>query len=392
MKKGRLYALLIFVVIVTAGAIYTVNFLYEKEQEEEAFYNTQTPSMGDIVLKTVASGSIQPRDEILIKPQVSGTVSSVSVEAGDVVKAGDILAEVRIIPNMAAESSADNRVQRAKITLRDAQQTFDRNSNLFDKGVVSAKDMQQFTLSLNQANEELLAAKDNLRIVKEGLSSRGAQTSNTIILSTIDGMVLDVPVKEGNRVIEANNFNDGTTVAIIADMQNLIFIGKIDESEVEKLHEDMTIKLKIAAIDGATYEASLENIAPKGVEELGAIQFEIKAAVHLSDGQFLRSGYSATAEVELDRRDNVITLSEILVQYSQHQPYVDVLVAPNIYERRDISLGLSDGLVVEVLSGVSVTDEIKVWNQPFYGEKPSDSSGKGKEGGKRKGKGKAKSK
>jgi HlyD family secretion protein len=350
MKKGRLYALLVFVVVVIAAAIYTVDFLYKK----------------DITVKTVASGSIQPRHEILIKPQVSGIVRRVLIEAGDIVKSGDVLAEVTIVPNMAALSSAENRLSRAKISKEDAVTTYERNAALFDQGVVSAMDMQKHELSLNQSKEEVLGAEDNLRIVREGVAARGAHASNTIVRSTIDGMVLDVPIKKGNSVIEANNFNDGTTVASVADMQDLIFVGKIDESEVEKLHRGMDIVLTIGAVDGLTYPATLEHIAPKGVEESGAIQFEIKAAVILKEGQFLRAGYSANAEVELARRDSVLTVSEMLVQYDGSDPFVEVEVAPNTYERKDITLGLSDGLVVEVLSGLELTDEIKVWNKPSY--------------------------
>lgn len=368
MKKGRLYALIIFVIAVVAAAIYTVNFLYKKEQTAEAFYRTQTAQQGDIVLKTVASGSIQPRHEILIKPQVSGIVRIVHIEAGDLVKTGDVLAEVMIVPNMSALSSAENRLSRAQISLDDANRTFERNSALFEKGVLSAMDLQRDEIALKQAKEELLGAKDNLRIVKEGVTARGGSASNTLIRSTIDGMVLDVPIKKGNSVIEANNFNDGTTIASVADMQDLIFVGKIDESEVEKLHKGMEIELTIGAIEDEVYPATLEHISPKGIEESGAIQFEIKAAVILEEGQFLRAGYSANAEVVLDKRVGVLTLSEMLVQYDGSQPYVELETAPNTYERKDIELGLSDGLSVEIVSGLTGEDAIKVWNKPSFEE------------------------
>lgn len=364
MKKGRLYSLIVFVVLILAAAVYTVDFLYQKEQVSEQFYQTETPRIDDVVIKTVASGSIQPRFEILIKPQVSGIIRKIHVEPGDVVKTGDILAEVAIVPNMASLSSAENRLSRAKISLEDAQKTYDRNSELFSKGVVSAMDMQGVELALNQAKEEVLGAEDNLRIVREGVASRGGGVSNTIIRSTIDGMVLDVPVEKGNSVIEANNFNDGTTIASVADMRDLVFEGKIDESEVEKLSVGMDITLSIGAVDDVSYPAVLEHISPKGVEESGAIQFEIKAAVSLAEGQFLRAGYSANAEVELDRRDQVLVIGENLVQYKRRQAFVEVMTAPDVYERRDVKLGLSDGLKVEVLSGLSESDEIKIWNQP----------------------------
>ena len=368
MKKGRLYALIIFVIAVVASAIYTVDFLYKKEQTAEAFYRTQTATNGDIILKTVASGSIQPRQEILIKPQVSGIVRVVHIEAGDIVKTGDVLAEVMIVPNMSALSSAENRLSRAQISLDDANRTYDRNSALFEQGVLSAMDLQRDEISLKQAKEELLSAEDNMRIVKEGVTARGGSASNTLVRSTIDGMVLDVPIKKGNSVIEANNFNDGTTIASVADMQDLTFVGKIDESEVEKLHKGMDIQLTIGAIEDEFYPASLEHISPKGVEESGAIQFEIKAAVLLEEGQFLRAGYSANAEVVLDKRTSVLTVSEMLVQYQGSNPYVEVEIAPNTYEKRNVELGLSDGLSVEIISGITAEERIKVWNKPSYEE------------------------
>ena len=366
MKKGRLYALIIFVIAVVASAIYTVDFLYKKEQTAEAFYRTKTANNGDIVLKTVASGSIQPRHEILIKPQVSGIVRVVHIEAGDIVSTGDVLAEVMIVPNMSALSSAENRLSRATISLEDANRTYERNAALFEQGVLSAMDMQRDEVALKQAKEELLSAEDNMRIVKEGVTARGGSASNTLIKSTIDGMVLDVPIKKGNSVIEANNFNDGTTIAAVADMKDLIFVGKIDESEVEKLHKGMEIQLTIGAIEDEVYPATLEHISPKGVEESGAIQFEIKAAVILEEGQFLRAGYSANAEVVLDKRVEVLTLSEMLVQYEGSSPYVEVETVPNTFEKRTVELGLSDGLSVEILSGITADDRIKVWNKPSY--------------------------
>jgi len=364
MKKGRLYTLVVFVIVILAAAVYTVDFLYQKEQVSEQFYKTEKAVIDNVVIKTVASGSVQPRFEILIKPQISGIIREIHVEPGDEVKKGDVLAEVEIVPNMASLSSAENRLSRAKISLEDAQKTYDRNAELYSKGVVSEMDMQGVELSLNQAKEEALGAEDNLRIVKEGVASRGGAVSNTIIRSTIDGMVLDVPVEKGNSVIEANNFNDGTTIASVADMRDLVFEGKIDESEVEKLSVGMGISLSIGAVDNVSYPAVLEHISPKGAEESGAIQFEIKAAVSLEEDQFLRAGYSANAEVELDRRDSVLVIGENLVQYERRQAFVEVMTAPDVYERRDLKLGLSDGLKVEVLEGVTADDEIKVWNQP----------------------------
>ena len=367
MKNGKLILLVVGVLLVFVGTAYTVKHLRDQEQQAEAFYDTESPRTADIVLKTLASGSVQPRQEILIKPQVSGIVRRVLVEPGDAVKAGEVLAEVMIVPDVAALSNAESRLARAKITLDDAQLNHERNADLLTRGVVAIAEAQRTELALKQAREELYAAEDNLRIVQEGVTARGGDnSSNTLVKATVSGMVLEVPINKGNSVIEANNFNEGTTIASVADMADLQFVGKIDESEVEKLHEGMPIRLTIGAIEGIQIPATLEHISPKGVEEGGAIQFEIKAAVILTEGQFLRAGYSATADVVLDERSQVLALSERLIQYDVNQPFVDVLVGDNTYERRDLEVGLSDGLVTEILSGVTEKDQIKIWNQPRY--------------------------
>ncbi|MDA0912493.1 MAG: efflux RND transporter periplasmic adaptor subunit [Bacteroidetes bacterium] len=366
MKKGRLYALLLFIFLVLFGAVYTLNFLYDQEQQEEATYRTESPRVGDIVIKTVAAGSIQPRQEILIKPQISGIVRRVAVEAGELVQTGQVMAEVMVVPDMGALSNAESRLQRARIALADADATVHRNQGLLEEGIISEANFQSIELAQRQAQEELYAAEDNLKIIQDGVASRNGRSSNTLIKSTIDGMVLDVPVKKGNSVIEANNFNEGTTIAAVADMNDLIFVGRIDESEVEKLSEGMDIQLTIGAIEGLVIPAKLEYISPKGLEEAGAIQFEIKAAVELAEGQFLRAGYSANANVVLDERKQVMTISEMLVQYGEEGTFVEVLIGENQFEKRPVTLGLSDGITVEVLDGVSLEDKLKVWNQPQY--------------------------
>ncbi len=366
MKKGSVIALVIALTAVLAGGVYTLFFLKEKETAAPASFKTETPRMADIVLKTMASGTVQPRQEILIKPNISGIIREVRVEAGDTVRAGDVLAEVTVVPNMSALSNAESRVQRARIAQSDAQQNHDRNAELLQDGVISPADFQSFATSLATAKEELLAAEDNLRIIRDGVTARNEGVSNTLIRSTIGGMVLDVPIKRGNSVIEANNFNEGTTIATVADMQDLIFQGNIDESEVEKLFVGMDLVLRIGAIENSAIPATLEYIAPKGVELNGAVQFEIKAAVDLAPGQFLRAGYSANADVVLDKRVNTMSISELLLQYDDDGPFVEVKTGEESYERRPVTLGLSDGITAEVLSGVEMTDEIKVWNQPIY--------------------------
>jgi len=354
-----------FIVLIIGGLIATLVFLFEKNKKAPISYNTKTPEITTIIKKTVATGSIIPRQEILIKPMISGIVSEVYVEAGDYVKDGDILAKIRVVPNMVALNNAENRVNRAKIEVENAKIEYNRNEKLYNQKVISDATFQPIMLRMKSAEEELLSAENNLAIVKEGVSNTGKSASNTLIRSTISGMVLDVPVKVGNSVIESNNFNDGTTIATIADMTDMIFEGKVDESEVGKLKEGMTLLLNIGAIDSEEFEAILEYVAPKGVEENGAIQFLVKAAVSLKEDQFVRAGYSATADVVLDRRDSVLAIEESLLQFEEDSAFIEVEVGDQQFERREIKLGLSDGIKVEVIEGVSKEDKIKEWNMPI---------------------------
>ncbi|MCA1764148.1 MAG: efflux RND transporter periplasmic adaptor subunit [Flavobacteriales bacterium] len=366
MKK----VIFIVVSILIVGLLgWTLFYVYQKSQKKPVTYKTEQPYYSDIIQKTVATGSVVPRKEIDIKPVVSGIIEEIFVMPGNEVTEGDKIARIKIIPNMVTLNNAENRVQRAKIDYDNSIIDYDRNKKLFDQGVISYANFQPFELAKRSAKAELDAAEDNLDIVKEGASKKNSSTANTIVRATISGMVLDVPVEVGNSVIEVNNFNEGTTITTIADMTDLIFEGQVDESEVGKIKEGMDLILTIGAIANEEFEAQLEYISPKGVEENGAIQFEIKAAVNLRDNQFIRAGYSANANVVLDRRDSVLAINESLVQFENDtSAFVEVLVAEQKYEKRDVKLGLSDGIQVEVLSGVEPEDELKLWNQPITEE------------------------
>ncbi|HEX2617239.1 MAG TPA: efflux RND transporter periplasmic adaptor subunit [Flavobacteriales bacterium] len=358
MKRILKYVLLIGLAVLF---IWTMFFLYQKSASKPDEFKTETPKKNNVVKKTVANGSIVPRKEILIKPVVSGIVREVYVVAGKQVKKGDVLAKIQIVPDMLSLSSAENRVTQAKIAVDNAQMTFDRNKPLSDKGVISASEMQGYDIALRNAKAESDAAQDNLQVVRDGISRSSANASNTLVRSTIDGMVLDVPVKEGNSVIERNNFNEGTTIASIADMGDLIFQGKVDESEVGKVKLGMPVVLTVGAIEDAKWDADLEYIAPKGVEENGAIQFEIRAAVKLKEGQSLRSGYSANADIVLDRRDSVLTVPESIVTFNAKgdSAFVEVQEGEKGWKKTYIKTGLSDGINLEVLGGVEGTTVLK---------------------------------
>ena len=338
--------------------IWTMYFLYEKSASKPEEYTVEKLRKNNVVKKTVANGKIVPRKEILIKPVVSGIIAELYVEAGDEVKKDQPLAKIKIVPDMLSLSNAENRVRNAEIGVQYAQLTFDRNKPLSDKGVISASEMQGYDVALKNAKQELGAAQEALQVVRDGISRSSA--GNTIVRSTITGMVLDVPVKEGNSVIERNNFNEGTTIASVADMADLIFQGKVDESEVGKVKLGMPVVLTVGAIENAKWDAELEYIAPKGVEENGAVQFEIRAAVKLKEGQRLRSGYSANADIVLEKRDSVLTVPESIVEFNKQGDSAFVQVKDGEgWKRTWIKTGLSDGINLEVLSGVDASTELK---------------------------------
>jgi HlyD family secretion protein len=356
---------ILLILLVLGAIVWTFYFLYDKSKEKPVFYTTEKAERTTIIKKSVATGSIIPRKEIAIKPQVSGIVEKLYFEPGDKVKAGDLIAKVKIIPDMAALNSAENRLNRAKISLDGAKRDYDRFKALFEKGIISSTDWQQYEIAYKNALEELDAAENNLEIIREGASKKTGSAANTLIKSTSTGMILEIPVEEGNSVIETNNFNEGTTIALIADLAEMIFVGKVDESEVGKLTTGMELIISIGAIQDETFAATLEYIAPKGKEENGAVQFEIKAQVSLNDNFFIRAGYSANADIVLARAEDVLAIKESLLQFDGDKPYVEVAVGEGKYERRDVVLGLSDGIMVEVKSGITETDEIKAWNKPI---------------------------
>jgi HlyD family secretion protein len=357
MKK--LFAILIGLLLLSTFAG-TSFYLYSKSEEVPESFETERPEVRTIIKKAVASGSIVPRKEVAIKPQVSGIVESLDVQPGDRVKAGDMIARIRIIPNMLHLSNAENRLNRARINMENAELELRRNRTLRTDGVISDTVFQQVELSYANAAEEVTAATDNLQLIRKGTRKSDVGTTNTLVRATIDGMVLEVPLEEGDSVIESNTFNDGTTIATIADMDQLIFEGKVDESEVGKIEPGMQLLLTIGAIEDEPYEAVLEHIAPKGVEENGAIQFEIRAALALREGTFVRANYSANADIVLERRDEVLAINEALLQFEDQTPFVEIEIAPQAFERREIEVGLSDGIFIEIVSGLSDEDRVKI--------------------------------
>lgn len=358
---------ILLLVLFVVGVLGTGYFLVKKSQKKPVVYQTATPTRATIVKKTVATGSVVPRKEVAIKPLVSGIIEELRVEPGQKVEVGQLLAKVRVIPNMVQLSSAESRVNRAGISLADAKREHERRQRLFAEGTIAEAELQSADIAWQQASEELAAAKDNLDIVRKGTSARVGSSSTTLVRSTATGTVLEVPVEEGSSVIEANNFNDGTTIASIADLGDMIFEGKVDESEVGKIRVGMELVLTVGAVPDKKLAARLERIAPKGVEEEGAIQFEIRAALEPQDDVTIRANYSANADIVLDKREDVLAIDEGLLQFEDGKPYVEVETAPQIFERRDVEVGISDGLQIEILSGLTEDDKIKNPNPDLAG-------------------------
>ena len=362
MKKSVTIVILLFIVVAFGGSMY---YLYQKNSQDPIVYETEKPSKMTIIKKAVATGSILPLEEVLIKPNISGVIEEIYVEGGDNVKSGDLIAKIKVVPNLNALNDAKNAIDETKIALDDQQRNYLRQKNLFAKGVISQVDLERAQVSYDQAKQAYAAANKRYDIVKTGTTRGFGNAANTLIRSTVSGMVLEVPVEVGNQVIESNNFNEGTTIAAIADVDKMIFEGKVDESEVGKITEDLPLEITVGAIENKVFDAVLDYIAPKGNEENGAIQFEIKGTLNKQDSVFIRAGLSANASIILARADSVLAVKEALVQYDSEtkEPYVEIATGEQQFERRDVELGISDGIFVELKSGVGPEDLIKVWNQ-----------------------------
>lgn len=375
-RTGTVITLIAIAIAFVVGIWY----IYTKDKQDPVVYQTEQASNRTIVKKTVATGSIVPKEEVLIKPNISGIIKEIYVEAGDTIKAGDLIAQIDVVPNVSSLTNAKNNiaaarttVETARLALANQKSIYDRQKALFEKGVISANEFDNVTNTYNSAEQRLkqeqvnlTSASQNYDIIRTGTTSGLGNAATTQIRSTITGMILDVPVKTGNQVIEANNFNDGTTVATLADVDKMIFEGKVDESEVGKIKENLPLEITIGAIENKVFDATLDYIAPKGVAENGAIQFEIKGTLaQKEENTFIRAGLSANASIILEKAEDVLAIKEALVQYDPKtkKPFVEVATGDQTFERRDIEVGVSDGIFVEVKSGVTADDKIKVWNQ-----------------------------
>lgn len=359
MKK---YSKLVFAAIAIVVFIGTFVFLWQKSLPKEILYNEFTPQKESITKSTIITGRIEPRDEVNVKPQISGIISEIYKEAGETIQVGEVIAKVKVIPEMNQLTSAQSRVRIAEINLKQIHTDYERFQRLFDKQLVSASEYEKIRQQYLQAQEEKAAADDALLVVSEGISRSNANASSTLIRSTISGLILDVPVKVGNSVILSNTFNDGTTIASVANMSDLIFRGNIDESEVGRIHAGMPMSITIGALQNLRFNATLEYISPKAVQSNGANQFEIKASVSISDSIQMRSGYSANAEIVLAEVNNVLSVPESAIEFSGDSTFVYIVQGKNeekTYVRTHVETGLSDGVNIEIKKGISEKDIIR---------------------------------
>lgn len=349
---------------VILGALFATAYFIKTNNKSAIEYETQSAIITNIEKKTVVTGKVIPEDEVEIKPQIQGIIEGLFVEEGDLVETGDLLAKIKVVPNEQNLNSARGRLQNSKIVLKNAKIEFDRNQDLFEKGIISKQQFQNVELQYNQALQSVKNAESDLEIIRSG-SAGGDASANTNIRATVPGTILEIPVEEGFQVIASNSFNAGTTIATIADMKKMIFEGKVDEAEVGKLRVGMPLEVNLGAIEDQSLNAELKFIAPKGNEEQGAVQFIIEADLFLNDSIFIRAGYSANASLVLEKKDSIMAISESLLQFDREteKPFVEILIGEQQFEKRDVEIGLSDGVNVELISGISMEDKIKVWNK-----------------------------
>jgi len=350
--------------LLVCGVLFAAAYFIKTNSKSVIEYETQTPKIVSIEREAVVTGKVIPEDEVEIKPQISGIISKLFVEEGDLVNNGDLLAKIKVIPNEQSLNSAKGRLANSKIVLNNAELDYKRNKQLFDSEIISRQEFENSQLNYSRAKQDVSNARTDLQIIKLG-SAGGSSMANTNIRATVQGTILEISVKEGDQVVESNTFNNGTTIATIADLKKMIFEGKVDEADVDKLIIGMALEVNLAAIQDQQLNAKLKFIAPKGNEEQGVVQFKIEGDVYLKDSISVRAGYSANAKVVLEKKDSILGISEALLQYDRktEKSFVEVMISDQKFEKRDVEIGITDGINVEIISGVKIDDKIKVWNK-----------------------------
>jgi HlyD family secretion protein len=354
----------ILLIVIIAGGLWAAMFFIKSNSKSAITYETHKPFISSIEKKSVATGKVIPQDEVEIKPQISGIIDRIYKEEGDQVKAGDLIAVIKVVPNEQSLNQSAGRVRNAELSLNNSKIEYERNKALYERGVISNQDYNNLKLTYERAEQELKNARADYQIIRRG-SAGGSVSANTNIRATVSGTLLEIPVEEGDQVIQSNNFNDGTTIATIADLGKMIFEGQVDEGEVGKLEIGMPLEISLGAIEDKKFDAVLRFVAPKGVELAGAVQFKIEGDVTVDEGTVIRAGYSANASLILEKRDSILVIPEALLQFDNQtdKPYVEVSIGEQQFERRDVEIGISDGIIVEIISGLTEEDSVKQWNK-----------------------------
>ena len=354
----------ILIILLILGFLFAIAYFVRTNSTSSIEYDTSSPFISSIQKTSVVTGTVIPEDEVDIKPQLNGIIDNILVEEGDIVEVGQLIAIIKVVPDERSVYGARAQVTAARLTVQNAERQIKRAKELFEKQIISQQDYEDAELNYNTAKENLIAAQNDLEILRKG-SVAGSSTANTNIRATVSGTILEIPVKLGDQVIAANNFNEGTSVAIIADLNEMIFEGQVDEAEVGKLELGQSLKVNMAAIPGREFDAILKFVAPKGTEQGGAVQFKIEADLTLDEDTFVRAGYSANGSLVVENKQEIMVIAEALLQFDRRTqlPYVEVEISDQNFERRDVTTGLSDGIKVEILSGVSMDNKIKIWNK-----------------------------
>ncbi|MBT3281464.1 efflux RND transporter periplasmic adaptor subunit [Flavobacteriaceae bacterium] len=352
------------IIVLILGLLFAIAYFVRTNSTSAIEYDTTTAFTSSIQKTSVVTGTVIPEDEVEIKPQLNGIISEIMVEEGDMVNNGDLIAIIKVVPDERSVYGAQSQVNAAELNVNNAERQMQRAEELFSKQIISQQEYEDAELRFNTAKENLQAAQNDLEIIRKG-SVSGSSTANTNIRATITGTILEIPIKLGDQVIAANSFNSGSTVAIIADLNKMIFEGQVDEAEVGKLEVGQDLNVSMAAIPDKEFQAKLKFIAPKGTEAGGAVQFKIEADLTLDESSFIRAGYSANGTLVVDNRQDIMVIAEALLQFDRRtsEAYVEVETSSQNFERRDITVGLSDGIKVEILAGLEITDKIKIWNK-----------------------------
>lgn len=357
-KKWPKILLWVVLGLAIIGVIATA--IVKSQGKTKELYEEVTPTANDSIVKsTVLTGSIEPRDEILVKPNMNGIIAELNHLPGDFVQEGELIAKIQMVPDVAMVQSAASRVDAARVDLKRTEEVYNRDKSLYDQQILAKEAYETSLANYRRAKIEYSSAVEQLDLTRTGSSASTSKRNNTLVFATVTGTILEQPVKVGSRVTMANNFSEGTTVVSIADLTDLLFIGNVNESDVNNVTVGSPVTIHVGALKDKTYHAVVEYVSPKGKDTSGTILFEVKAAISGDDLSALKAGFSSNAEVEMAHKTGVLTIPEATVTYEGDKSFVFVKGSKGEYEKKEVTLGLSDGIKVEVLSGLTGDETLR---------------------------------